>query len=509
MTPILRSMWCVALVSVASACEKDEPAAVAPTGPCTLESVAGRWGFVAEGDRGADPYVAGGILELRADGTLSQIGKESLDGAVAVVSPDAGSFTLDAATCTGSAVDASGAAMMSFSVVGQGEELRFISTRPGTIVTGFAKRMATGCTAESVRGRYGYAFNAIVYLDVMGFPMGASPFAGGGVVSVGDGASIELADTASIGGLIVERSYDGVAEIRDDCTGTASVTLPANAPTSQNPVNVDVYWVDDGREALLIQTDPGTFIAGSARRQDVSACSAQSLAGRYGLVAKGDAAGKPYVAGGVLELEADGGWSLAGKQSTDGEVAAAAPGSGTFTVDAATCTATASDAAGDPVMSLVAVGDDGELRFIRSDDGNVITGTAKPVAEGCTDAGVKGAYSYALNAIVYLDVMGFPMGASPFAGGGVVSVDGASGLSLVDNASIAGQIFPRSYGGTSSVAGDCTGGVQVVLPDTAPTSDNPVNVDVVWVDGGDEVLLIQKDTGTFIAGSARRQRLLE
>jgi hypothetical protein len=505
MRPFLPSTIFLSLL--ASACD-DDPVTPPPSGPCTLETVAGRYGFVAEGDRGADPYVAGGILELRADGTLAQSGKESLDGAVASVSAD-GSFTLDAATCTGTAVDGSGAALMSFSLVGQGEELRFISTRPGSIITGYAKRMASGCSAESVRGRYGYAFNAIVYLDLPGFPTGASPFAGGGVVSVGDGASIELADTASIGGMIIPRSYEGTATITDDCTGSATVTLPANAPTSQNPVNVDVFWVDDGKEALLIQTDPGTFIAGSARRQEAASCSVASLAGKYGLVSKGSAAGAPYVSGGVLELGQDGSWSLDGKQSTDGNVAAAAPANGTFTVDGDSCIGTASDANGDAVLSFIAVGDDRELRFIRTDAGNVITGVAKPVASGCSNASVKGAYGYALNAIVYLDVMGFPMGASPFAGGGVVAVDGAGGLLLADNASIAGQIFPRSYGGTTSVGADCTGSVSVVLPDTAPTSNNPVNVDVVWVDDGDEVLLIQKDTGTFIAGSARRQRRLE
>lgn len=51
-----------------------------------------------------------------------------------------------------------------------------------------------------------------------------------------------------------------------DCTGRAVVTLPPNAPTTTNPVTVDAVWVDDRNGVLLIQIDPGTFIAGEAKR---------------------------------------------------------------------------------------------------------------------------------------------------------------------------------------------------------------------------------------------------
>lgn len=95
-------------------------------------------------------------------------------------------------------------------------------------------------------------------------------FSGGGAVRIeaqddGSGKAI-LDDRASFGGLVIKRHYEGTLDVSPDCTGRAVVTLPPNAPTTTNPVTVDAVWVDDRNGVLLIQIDPGTFIAGEAKR---------------------------------------------------------------------------------------------------------------------------------------------------------------------------------------------------------------------------------------------------
>jgi hypothetical protein len=469
-------------------------------------SLAGRYGFVLNGTDGPDPFVAGGVLTLDEGGGFSIEGNQSVDGEVGAAAPATGEYTIGD-NCRGSAVDSAGDRIFEFSPVGDGGELRMIRTDQATVITGLAKKAADTCSPESIAGSYGYGFNAIVYLDQPDFPTGPSPFAGGGVVTVGDSGELSLTDTASIAGKILDRRYSGTVDVKSDCTASGSVTLPDKAPTSANPVNVDIVFVDDGNEAFIIQTDPGTFIGGSARRQDLVAdggCSVADTAGRYGFVADGTSDGTPFVAGGVLELLDDGTFTVTGRQSLDGEVGTTTPDAGRWTLDEESCTGTAESDDG-PLLAFSAVGDGAELRFIRSDDGNVITGVAKRAAEGCTVDNVAGGYGYAFNATVYLDQEGFPQGPSQFAGGGVVTVDADGTVHLVDSASIAGQNLPREYDGTVEVKADCTGSAAVELPAGAPTSANPVHVDIVWVDDRAEAMVIQNDPGTFIAGPARRQ----
>jgi hypothetical protein len=496
----------LALISAGCAGDENDAAPQQPSSDCAVD-VTGRYGFVLNGTDGPEPFVAGGILELGDDGTFVITGKQSLNGKVAPAAPNAGKYTLDE-NCRGEAVDGAGDRLFEFSPVGDGKELRIIRTDQGSVITGTAKRAASDCTEANVAGSYGYAFNAIVYLNQPGFPAGASPFAGGGIVAIDDKAKLSLTDTASIGGLIVPRKYEGKLTVDADCTGGAAVTLPAGAPTSTNPVNVDVVWVDDRSEALIIQNDPGTFIAGSARRQAARAdggCPKADVAGQYGFVADGTSDGKPFVSGGTLSLASDGKLALSGRQSVNGVVGPASPSAGTWTIDEATCLGTAALPDGSPMLAFSVVGDGEELRFIHAQAGKVITGTAKQTATGCTAANVTGGYGYAFNAIVFLDQPGFPTGPSPFAGGGVVTLGGDGKAQLVDSASIAGQIRPRKYPGTVKVNADCTGSAAVNLPAGAPTSANPVNVDVVWVEDRAEAMLIQTDAGTFIAGAARRQ----
>jgi hypothetical protein len=256
-------------LAVAAALAGAGPASAAPK--CTANELQGRYGFLTTGhvvDGEADvPFAAGGVLTLRRNGTFSLEGSQTQDGVVGPVTPDEGTW-LVRPDCTGSASTASGP-LFNFVAVGDQGKLEIIRSDLGVIVTGFAKRVAESCSLANVRGSYGYAFNAIVYnLPIQNQLLPKAFFSGGGVVKLdesdeGEGTAV-LDDTASFGGIVIKRHYEGTVEVGTDCTGSAVVTLPPNAPTSTNPVHVNAIWVEDRGSVILIQTDPGTFIAGEA-----------------------------------------------------------------------------------------------------------------------------------------------------------------------------------------------------------------------------------------------------
>jgi len=246
---------------------------VLPANGCDVPRTQGRYGYLITGTimNFGEPefYAAGGVLTLNGDGTFSMTGTQTQGGVVSPIAPDSGTYTLDV-SCRGVAF-AGGQPYFNFVAVREGQQLEIIRTDLDAIVTGEAKKVARGCFLSNVDSTYGYAFNARVQnITVQGTFIAEAPFSGGGVVRIeagpdGEGHAI-LDDTASFGGLVIQRHYEGTVEVNPDCTGRAVVTLPPNAPTSTNPVTVDAVWVEERNSVLLIQIDPGTFIAGEAKR---------------------------------------------------------------------------------------------------------------------------------------------------------------------------------------------------------------------------------------------------
>jgi hypothetical protein len=250
-----------------------QPLSLLPGNGCDLSRTQGRYGYLLTGhvmDFG-DPqfYAAGGILTLAEDGTFTMTGTQTQDGEVSPISPSSGTYSVDE-NCRGTAL-VGGKPFFNFVAVREGAQLEIIRTDLDAIVTGQAKKVARGCTISNVDSTYGYAFNAIVQgITIQGTFLSEAFFSGGGAVRIeaqddGSGRAV-LDDSASFGGLVIKRHYEGTLEVSPDCTGRAVVTLPPNAPTSTNPVTVDAVWVDERNSVLLIQIDPGTFIAGEAKR---------------------------------------------------------------------------------------------------------------------------------------------------------------------------------------------------------------------------------------------------
>ena len=264
----------IALTAVAAAAPATaQPLSILPGNGCDLSRTQGRYGYLLTGHimNFGDPefYAAGGVLTLNDDGTFSMTGTQTQGGDVSPISPSAGTYTVDE-NCRGTAL-VGGKPYFNFVAVREGAQLEIIRTDLDAIVTGQAKKVARGCNIANVDSTYGYAFNAIVQnITIQGQFIPEAFFSGGGAVRIeaehdGSGKAI-LDDNASFGGLLIKRHYEGTLDVSPDCTGRAVVTLPPNAPTTINPVTVDAVWTDDRNSVLLIQIDPGTFIAGEAKR---------------------------------------------------------------------------------------------------------------------------------------------------------------------------------------------------------------------------------------------------
>lgn len=281
MDPIRRTRTAQALalgivlgaLAAASHVSAAPPLSILPGNGCDLSRTQGRYGYLLTGHimNFGDPefYAAGGVLTLNDDGTFSMTGTQTQGGDVSPISPSSGTFTVDE-NCRGTAL-VGGKPYFNFVAVREGAQLEIIRTDLDAIVTGQAKKVARGCNIANVDSTYGYAFNAIVQnITIQGQFIAEAFFSGGGAVRIeaeddGSGKAI-LDDTASFGGLVIKRHYEGTLDVSPDCTGRAVVTLPPNAPTTINPVTVDAVWTDDRNSVLLIQIDPGTFIAGEAKR---------------------------------------------------------------------------------------------------------------------------------------------------------------------------------------------------------------------------------------------------
>jgi hypothetical protein len=85
-------------------------------------------------------------------------------------------------------------------------------------------------------------------------------------VLVFDGAgNVTGHDTTSVNGNIIRRTFSGTYTMNPDCTGSMTVTFLTGTPGRVSPS--DFVIVDDGKGLLLINTNAGEIILGSARRQ--------------------------------------------------------------------------------------------------------------------------------------------------------------------------------------------------------------------------------------------------
>jgi hypothetical protein len=122
------------------------PAARAQTrtlAQCSLATVKGSYAIQLTGWYGTGanrlPYASAGTFIADGNGNLSGTETVILDGAAPIQQPVTATYTVNPATCTGSATATDGRTF-NFFILQNGKEITNISTTLGTTITGVSKR---------------------------------------------------------------------------------------------------------------------------------------------------------------------------------------------------------------------------------------------------------------------------------------------------------------------------------------------------------------------------------
>ena len=196
-------------------------------------------------------------------------------------------------------------------------------------------RPARHCTNASLKGEFAFSARGIT-LAALGLPAALTgPFASSGTAVYDGTGRVTLTATSSFNGIVQgPQTVHGTYTVNDDCSYTSQ---------TENGATFRAAIVDGGRELLILQTNPGVVIAGTAESRETTAvrrntereaevrvvqCTNAALAGSYGFLAEG-AAGPPTIpaalAGpldgvGVVTLNADGSFMMSAQRSVAGTI---------------------------------------------------------------------------------------------------------------------------------------------------------------------------------------------
>ena len=114
----------------------------------------------------------------------------------------------------------------------------------------------------------------------------------------------------------------------------------------------------------------------------------------------------------------------------------------------------------------------------------------------CTQASLEGSWGFTLSGTL-IPAPGVRL---PVAAVGRFAIDRSGSVSGRDTTSVDGRIFPETFEGTATVNPDCTGSATITSSVLGVSE-----FDFVLTTKRREILLIRKDPGTVIFGSAQQQ----
>lgn len=86
-----------------------------------------------------------------------------------------------------------------------------------------------------------------------------------GLFEVDAAGNVTGADTLSLGGQIIPRSYAGTINVKSNCTFTSRFTVNSG-PLTGLVINSSGVIVDGGNEIQFVETDPNTIFTAVAKR---------------------------------------------------------------------------------------------------------------------------------------------------------------------------------------------------------------------------------------------------
>ena len=113
---------------------------------------------------------------------------------------------------------------------------------------------SASCSLNSLKGAYGYSFSGTVS------PWG--PLAGQGTIVFGGSGTLTGAYIENVNGLVFQGKFTGTFTVAPDCTGSATMTGLLKTWMTQ----LHFVIVNEGKDVLLVDTDSGKVVSGSAKK---------------------------------------------------------------------------------------------------------------------------------------------------------------------------------------------------------------------------------------------------
>jgi len=455
---------------------------------CTLATLSGGYGAAFSGFAGTTPVATYGVITADGNGGFSGFGTESIGGVISSVTTS-GSYTMTPG-CTGTSTirDSLGnVTHYAFTINSNGGVIDFVETDSETTTSGEAQPLVVTCDSTAVSGPYTYAVSGWVAFDGVYVPYADA----GRILSDGKG-NLTGKSTFSSAGVVQRRTLKGTYSIGSNCTGTASLT-----DNLGNSGVLAMTVIDNGQQVLSINTTPGWVVSGRSYRGQFS-CNNASASGSYqaSISGFGVSPGAIVPVAYAGELTTNGSGSLQGSDAiSQGGVVNSRTYSANYSVNS-DCSGSevVKDSLGETAnVDFFITDQGGNVEFIQTDTGLVISGQAQQVASGtCSNATVNGAYGYALE--------GWLSPLTGVAGAGLNVADGSGHFTGAATDSFGGTIEPSTLSGTYQVNSDCSG-TSTLTDSLGNTSHfrNTISPD------GQRGFSIETDAGTTITTISENQ----
>ena len=231
-----------------------------------------------------------------------------------------------------------------------------------------------------------------------------------------------------------------------------------------------------------------------AQPAPAGSCSNATLDGNSGFVVTGTDPNGPTAIGGQITADGKGGFTGVETISDNGNVTADVPVTGTYIVHA-NCTGKGKitpkgGSASHFNFTIVSGGTD--VQLVITDSGTVESGSAQAQgAATCTTKAVQGTYG--------LQTTGTLLGLGPLVFAGQVKLHQGV-ISGTVSGSLGGEIFTgEKIDGAIKVGKNCVGKAVVSV-----NQEPPLHLDLVVVNGGNEMVFVAEDSATVVSGSLQR-----
>lgn len=247
------------------------------SGGCSLATLLGTYGFFEQGTYvgqigpfppGPFPVAIVGSVTYDGTGNLSGAYTGNFGGFI-LSAPFKGTYTVSP-DCTYSDEFAPGPGLLlhtAGTISGRGmfQEIHYIGTDTGIVMSGTSKKAQVRCSLETLKGKYALFGQGTVIGQLPNLPAPPFPVSRNGDITFDGAGNFSGELTASVKGVIVPGvTFTGTYTVDSDCTTSAVIT------NSLGQVAHEAGGISGNaefREVHLIVTDPGWFFSDAAKKQ--------------------------------------------------------------------------------------------------------------------------------------------------------------------------------------------------------------------------------------------------